>query len=92
MRNRACQRVVEGTQSMTVYRPLCTADETAVEIATCWNGIDPATKFDVSTTNNGKSMFPPVADRFSYMYAATADRMQESSTTVGWLKRTSIKT
>ncbi|NLI54047.1 MAG: sugar ABC transporter substrate-binding protein [Clostridiales bacterium] len=87
----ACQRVVEGTQSMTVYRRFALLDETAVEIAYMLvMGIDPATKFDVSTTNNGKIDVPSVLLTDSqYMYAATADRMQEIIDD-GWLAEADI--
>lgn len=87
----ACQRVVEGTQSMTVYRRFALLDETAVEIAYMLvMGVDPATKFEVSTTNNGKIDVPSVLLTDSkYMYAATADRMQEVIDD-GWLAKEDI--
>jgi len=73
----ACQRVVEGTQSMTVYRKFALCDETAVEVAYMLaTGVDPATKFEVATTNNGKIDVPSVLlTDPQYMFAATADNM-----------------
>ena len=87
----ACQRVVEGTQSMTGYRKFSLCDETAVEIAyMCANGEDPAEAYELGETDNGKIKVPSVllTDE-SYMYAATPDRM-EDIVADGWLAEEDI--
>ena len=73
----ACQRVVEGTQSMTIYRRFVLCDDTAVEAAYMLaKGEDPADKFEVSTTDNGQTEVPSVLlDDPEYIFAATPDNM-----------------
>ncbi len=87
----ACQRIVEGTQSMTVYRKFSLCDDTAVEIAFMLaSGQDPAEKFELATTNNGMIDVPSVLLTDSeYMYAATADRMADIVAD-GWLAEEDI--
>lgn len=87
----ACQRIVEGTQSMTVYRAFSLCDYTAVEIAyMCAAGQDPAEAFELTGTDNGKIEVPSVMlTDSSYMYAATADRMADIIAD-GWLAEEDI--
>ncbi len=87
----ACQRIVEGTQSMTVYRKFSLCDDTAIEIAFMLaSGQDPAEKFELATTNNGMIDVPSVLLTDSeYMYAATADRMADIVAD-GWLAEEDI--
>ena len=75
----ACQRIVEGTQSMTIYRRFALCDETSIEAAYMLAiGEDPATKYEVTTTNNGAIDVPSVMlTDTNYMFAVTADNMQE---------------
>ncbi len=73
----ACQRIVEGTQTMTIYRRFALCDETCVVAAyMLCNGEDPATKYTVTTTNNGTFDVPSVmlADT-DYMFAVTSENM-----------------
>lgn len=73
----ACQRVVEGIQSMTIYRRFALCDETAVEAAYMLAiGEDPAAKFEISETDNGKVKVPSVLlNDPEYIFAATPENM-----------------
>lgn len=73
----ACQRVVEGIQSMTIYRRFALCDETAVEAAYMLaRGEDPGTKFEISETDNGKVKVPSVLlNDPEYIFAATPENM-----------------
>ena len=87
----ACQRVVEGTQGMTVYRSFALCDNTAIDIAyMCATGADPAESFELVGTANGKIDVPSVMlTDPAYMYAATADRMADIIAD-GWLAEEDI--
>lgn len=87
----ACQRIVEGTQDMTVYRKFSLEDECAVELAyLCATGGDPAETYELEMTNNGLVDVPSVllTDE-KYMYAATAERMEDIIAD-GWLSEEDI--
>ena len=73
----ACQRVVEGSQSMTIYRRFALCDETAVEAAYMLaKGEDPGTKFEISATDNGAAQVPSVLlNDPEYIFAATPENM-----------------
>ncbi len=73
----ACQRVVEGSQSMTIYRRFALCDETAVEAAYMLaKGEDPGTKFEISATDNGAVQVPSVLlNDPEYIFAATPENM-----------------
>lgn len=73
----ACQRVVEGSQSMTIYRRFALCDETAVEAAYMLaRGENPGTKFEISETDNGKIEVPSVLlNNPEYIFAATPENM-----------------
>lgn len=87
----ACQRIVEGTQDMSVYRKFSLEDECAVELAyLCATGKDPAEVYELEMTNNGLVDVPSVllTDE-KYMYAATEERMKDIIAD-GWLAEEDI--
>jgi D-xylose transport system substrate-binding protein len=59
----ACQRIVQGTQSMTVYRKLAVQDQVAAQVAYALaTGKDPSSivKFDITSVNNGYGEIPAI--------------------------------
>lgn len=89
----ACQRIVEGTQTMTVYRRLAVQDECAAEAAFAFaTGQDPADVLsqEIEVKNNGKIDVPSVLlrDR-SMIFAVDATNMEEVVKD-GWLKAEDI--
>jgi D-xylose transport system substrate-binding protein len=87
----ALQRIVEGTQSMTVYRRFILLDETAVDVAVMLaKSEDPSSKYKITKTNNGKIDVPSILlDDTEYMFAATPAEMQVIIDD-GWLPEVDI--
>lgn len=77
----ACQRIVAGTQTMTVYRKLSVMDRAAAKVAIALaQGKDPATagEFKVETKNNGRRDVPAILFKGTdQMFAVDADNMEE---------------
>lgn len=88
----ACQRIVEGTQSMTTYRRFAAQDELAVEAAVALaKGQDLSEVFDdLTTTNNGQKDVPAVLlTNEEDMFAVTKDNMNQVIED-GWLAEEDI--
>lgn len=74
----ACQRIVEGTQSMTTYRRFSVQDERSVEAAVALaKGQELSEVFDdLTTTNNGQTDVPSLLlTSEEDMFAVTKDNM-----------------
>ncbi len=76
----ACQRIVQGTQSMTVYRKLAVQDQVAAQVAYAYaTGQDPASivNFDITSVNNGYGDLPAILfGAGEAMFAVDADNMK----------------
>ena len=90
----ACQRIIAGTQSMTVYRKLSIMDETAAQIAFAFaTGSDVVAAvgdLEIETQDNGFKEVPSILlkDK-SMMFAVDAENMEEVVKD-GWLKAEDI--
>lgn len=89
----ACQRIVAGTQSMTVYRKLSLMDQAAAKVAVAMvSGTDlaKATGLTIKTKNNNKIDVPAILlDGADQMFAVDNTNMQEVVKD-GWLKASDI--
>ncbi len=77
----ALQRIVQGTQSMTVYRKLRVQDQVAAQVAFAWaTGQDPADVIDfpVTSVDNGFTELPAVLfGAGEAMFAVDADNIKD---------------
>jgi D-xylose transport system substrate-binding protein len=89
----ACQRILAGTQTMTVYRKLSIMDKMAAKVAIALaQGKDPASisEFPMETVNNGRIDVPSILFREEdQMFAVDANNMEEIVAD-GWLKVSDI--
>lgn len=89
----ACQRIVAGTQSMTVYRKLSVQDRYAAQVGYAFAvGKDPKDVVDIEieTKNNGQKDVPSILLKDeSMMFAVDKDNMNEVVKD-GWLKAEEI--
>jgi len=89
----ACQRIVAGTQSMTVYRKLSIMDKAAAQIALALaKGLDVGKTLGIAIEkkNNGKIDVPSILLKGKdQMFAVDKNNMQEVVKD-GWLKKEDI--
>lgn len=87
----ACQRIVEGTQSMTVYRRFAIVDNMTVEAAVAMaKGEDLSTLFDTTTVENGqKDVLSVLMTSEEDMFPLTKDNMNVAIED-GWLPKEEI--
>lgn len=90
----ACQRIVEGTQTLTVYRKLAIEDEIAAQVACGFaTGKEPSeviTNEEITTKNNGAVDVPAILlNGEEQMFAVDASNMEEIVKD-GWLKAEDI--
>lgn len=81
----AAQRIVRGTQSMTIYKPLKVLATKAAEAAVDMANGKPIIARD--TVNNGKIDVPSV---FNPVYTVTKDNMRETVIKDGFLKEADV--
>jgi D-xylose transport system substrate-binding protein len=89
----ATQRIVAGTQSMTVYRKLAIMDEAAAKVAVMLaKGEDPKSLkgLTVETKNNGKKDVPAIMLKGKDQMFAVDNSNMEVVVKDGWLKATDI--
>jgi D-xylose transport system substrate-binding protein len=89
----ACQRIVAGTQTMTVYRKLSIMDKAAAQAAVALaNGTDiaAATGIAVETKNNGKIDVPAILLKGADEMFAVDNSNMEEVVKDGWLKAADI--
>lgn len=89
----ACQRIIAGTQTMTVYRRLHVMDKCAAEIGYAFaKGMDPAdvTELEIETKYNGKIDVPAILLRGKDMMFAVDETNMEEVVKDGWLKKEDI--
>jgi len=76
----ACQRIVKGTQSMTVFIKLDVQDQVAAQVAYAFaTGKDPASVvgFDITSVNNGYGEIPAILfGAGEAMFAVDSDNMK----------------
>lgn len=84
----ACQRIVEGTQTLTVYRKLSIEDEIAAQAGFAFatgQKLEDVIKEEITTTNNGQKDVPAVLLRDEEnMFAVDINNMEEVVKD-GWL-------
>lgn len=89
----ALQRIVRGTQSMTVYRKLRVQDQVAAQVAYAWaTGQDPADVIDfpVTSVDNGFTELPAVLfGAGEAMFGVDADNVKDVVDD-GWLEADEI--
>ncbi|WP_147568119.1 sugar ABC transporter substrate-binding protein [Christensenella intestinihominis] len=87
----ACQRIVEGTQSMTVYRRFAIVDNMTVEAAVAMaKGEDLSELFDTTTVENGqKDVLSVLMTSEEDMFPLTKDNMNIAIED-GWLPKEEI--
>jgi len=89
----ACQRIVAGTQTMTVYRKLSIMDKAAAQAAVALaNGTDisKATGVTLETKNNGKIDVPAIMLKGADQMFAVDNSNMEEVVKDGWLKAADI--
>lgn len=91
----ACQRIVEGTQTMTVYRKLAKMDQLAAQVGFAFaTGADPSTvvgtEFAIEVKNNGKIDVPAILIKPGDSFFWVDNSNMEEVVKDGWLKAADI--
>jgi D-xylose transport system substrate-binding protein len=89
----ACQRIVAGTQNMTVYRKLSIMDMAAAKVAVAMGtGVDigKAVGIAIVTKNNGKLDVPAILFKGKDQMFAVDNKNMEEVVKDGWLKAADI--
>lgn len=89
----ACQRIVLGTQSMTVYRKLSIIDRYAARAAVALalgEDINKALDVELTTVNNGKIDVPAILLKGKDQMFAVDNSNMEEVVKDGWLKKEDI--
>ena len=89
----ACQRIVAGTQSMTVYRKLSIIDKYAARAAVALaldEDINQSLDIDITSVNNGKINVPSILLKGKDQMFAVDNSNMEEIVKDGWLKKEDI--
>ena len=89
----AVRRIVEGKQSMTIYRRLAIQDQVAAQVAYAWatgQEIEDAVDYELTSVNNGYTDLPAILfGAGKAMFAVDTDNIKEVVDD-GWLKADDI--
>ena len=84
----AVRRIVEGTQSMTIYRRLAIQDQVAAQVAYAWatgKEIEDLVEYQITSVNNGYTDLPAILfGAGKAMFAVDTENIKEIVDD-GWL-------